>query len=149
MDIGLFWNAEAQRADFKLAAPDLVPDEGLETAVLVSLFTDRRAEGDGVPPGGTDDRRGWWGDAFAAVPGDRIGSKLWLLAREKLTPETLLRTREYAEEALAWLAEDGVLERVSVRVEKAGTEMLAFEVICHRHQSAPRKYRFEKFWGRN
>lgn len=74
----------------------------LKSAVWMSLGTDRRAENDDVLPGGDGDKRGWWGDSFRPR---RIGSRLWLLERQKITADTLLRAEEYAAEALAWLTE--------------------------------------------
>ena len=70
----------------------------LKSAVWMSLGTDRRAENDDVLPGGDGDKRGWWGDSFRQR---RIGSRLWLLERQKITADTLLRAEEYAAEALA------------------------------------------------
>lgn len=95
----------------------------LETAIIVSLLTDRRAAPDDrlpddsitgpIPP----NRRGWCGDALAEVNGDRIGSRLWLLAREKQTEETRRRAIFYAQEALAWLIEDGHVLDVEIYAE--------------------------------
>ncbi len=94
--------------DLALSAGDLATDEGLATAISCSLFTDAEARpGDPLPDDG-DGRRGWFGDARARVAGDRIGSRLWLLARETITDATLARARVYGTEALAWLVEDGV-----------------------------------------
>lgn len=92
---------------------DLALDDGLNTAILISLFSDRRAEpSDELPdPGGS--RRGWWGDAVADGR-DRIGSRLWLLTRRKQTPETRQLFLEFTREALAWLIEDGVASTVEV-----------------------------------
>ena len=103
----------------------LALDDGLTTAVLCSLFTDRRAAPDDLRPGDAPERRGWALDLFN--PDDRWGSKLWLLAREKATGETLARARAYAEEALAWLIEDGLAARVEVLAEAQG-ERLALHI---------------------
>lgn len=91
---------------------DLKTDDGLETAVIISLFTDARADTDDILPDNSDDRRGWWGDSFADIAGDRIGSKLWLLAREKALPAVARRVETYAGEALNWLIIDGVASRI-------------------------------------
>ena len=114
MDIRTAYDAGTLALDFALDGADLATDEGLETAAAISLFTDRRAGRDDALPGGDDDRRGWWGDAFAGVEGDLIGSKLWLLGREKNLPEALNRARDYGAESLAWMVEDGIAERVEV-----------------------------------
>jgi phage gp46-like protein len=109
-DIALVWNNELMRADLAMSGPDLALDAGLQTAVTVSLLTDRQAlPGDVLP----DDNgpRGWWGDAYDAYP---IGSRLWLLRRSVLTQNTLNAAQDYAIEALQWLIDDGVVGSVSV-----------------------------------
>lgn len=146
-DIGLTWDVMEATGDVAVAANDLVRDDGLQTAVLLSLFTDRRAEqGDQLPDGETD-RRGWWADAVPVVDGDRHGSRLWLLARAKQTSATLERAERYAREALAWLLEDQVAERVDVLAEFARSGMLALTVTIYRPRADPVRYRFDQAWG--
>lgn len=132
--------------DLVVSGPNLAEDDGLETAVVLSLFTDRRAE-DGDPlPGNAEDRRGWWGDSFPSAPGDRIGSRLWLLNREKQIPVVLTRAREYALEALQWLVDDGVARAINVTAEivRAGVLGLGIEIV--RSDAPVARYRFETFW---
>lgn len=118
----------------------------LVRAVLVSLFTWRRANPDDALPG--DQRQGWWGDSFPTVPNDRIGSRLWLLSRAKLLPETVNRAREYAEEALRWLVEDGVASRVEVQAERRGLDGLALAVsVFKTGGNVPLNIRFTDVWG--
>lgn len=113
-DIRLTWDNAKGAADFRTVKNDLEADDGLETAVLLSLYTDRRAEpNDALPDGGTD-RRGWWADAVPVVSGDLFGSRLWLLSRSKQTPDVLARAEEYALEALQWLLDDKVVESVEI-----------------------------------
>ena len=119
----------------------LAEDDGLRTAVLLSLFLDRRAgTQDPLPDAGTPDRRGWVGDALAAVPGDRIGSRLWLLRRAKASEATRLRAEAMAREALAWLVQDGVAERIAVQAELQGSppDRIALAVTLHRGGAARR-----------
>jgi phage gp46-like protein len=116
-DLALNWDPGNQRADMAVAGGDLAVDEGLRTAVIISLLTDRRAPSDAVPPDGSGDRRGWWGDLPFDAPdappaGDQIGSLLWLLSREKQIPETARRAEGYAREALQWMIDDGVASAV-------------------------------------
>jgi phage gp46-like protein len=64
--------------DLVLAGQDLARDDGLESAVRLSLFTDRRAKPEQLHAG--DDRsdlRGWWGDIHPAVADDESSSLLW------------------------------------------------------------------------
>lgn len=121
-------------------------DEPLVRAVVISLFTWRRANPDDDLPG--DLRQGWWGDSFPVVPNDKIGSRLWLLSRAKLTSETVVRAREYAEESLAWLVKDGIAARVVVEAERHGLSTLA--LACRVFKSdgkQPLDIRFTDVWG--
>ena len=90
--------------------------DSLSRAVVISLFTWQRAsQSDEVD---NDQLMGWWGDTFAENKGDKIGSKLWLLLRQKVTEETLNRAQEYAYESLKWLIDDGICSDITVNVER-------------------------------
>ena len=110
------------------AAGDIATDSGLRAAVIVSLFTDRRAANDDEIPDGTDDRRGSWQDQYLEDPNDLQGSRLWLLSREKQLPSVLTRAKEYAEEALQWLVDDGVATAVTVTPSWASNGWLDLRV---------------------
>jgi phage gp46-like protein len=104
----------SDKGDFDLVIEDndLLGDEGLTTAITVSLFSDRLALADDrLPefmPGQTSDRRGWWGDLVRLDGRESpIGSRLWLLSREKELQETVNRAQEYAAESLEWLRNAG------------------------------------------
>lgn len=141
-DLALSWNPDLAEADLTLAGLDLATDEGLESAVIISLFTDRRAAPDDVLPEGLDDRQGWWGDTFADVDGDQIGSRLWLLRRAKRTVESQRKAIEYVQEALAWLVEDGVAASTSTTAEWLGDSGLALTVAIVRPAGAPAQFKF-------
>jgi len=119
MDFLLAWNNDAQSADWAFDGNDLVTDDSLRSAVVISLGTDRLAEATDVIPDGSNNRRGWWGDmpldgqAAAGKP-DLIGSRLWLLRRATQTERTERLAEQYCREALAWLIEDGVAAKVDV-----------------------------------
>lgn len=94
----------------------LVEGRDLETAVLISLFTDAAAKpGDDVPPG--ELRRGFWADVHAPDR-DVWGSRLWLLERSKVTRENILRAKEYCDEALAWMVRDQLASAVLVETSR-------------------------------
>lgn len=67
------------------------PLDPLTRAVVISLFTWRRAE----PDDNADVPMGWWGDTWPAVQNDRYGSRLWLLQRSKLTNQLVQTVRGY------------------------------------------------------
>lgn len=125
-DLALVWNADALAADLLLANGQLATDDGMRTAILISLFSDARAADDETLPEQGGDRRGWWGDAYArdarpdagtARDVNRIGSLLWLLSRSKITTRVLVQAQQACEEALAWLVRDGIASAVRVVIE--------------------------------
>ncbi|WP_448660291.1 phage GP46 family protein [Sphingomonas sp. CJ99] len=114
-DIALVFRADDWTADLMLADGQLAADDGLRTAILLSMFTDARARPDDALADGADPR-GWWGDGFASVENDAIGSRLWLvLERGKALASTALRARDIVREALAWLIDDRVASAVDVQ----------------------------------
>ena len=126
-------------------------DGGLETAVLLSLFLDARAQPDDELPDGEDDPRGYWADAFSSdeetpVILDRWGSRLYLLRRSALTDETVNRAREYALEALEWFKTDGVASAIRVKTEAQPPETLAIGVEIDDQKGGTRRFDFA--WDR-
>lgn len=152
MDLKMEFRPDTLTADLGRDGDLLAVDESLVTAVIVSLFTDRRADPDDRVPGDATDRRGWWGDAVpplvdgAEPDGDRIGSRLWLLSREKQLPEVVTRARDYAREALQWMIDDGVADRVDVTADIARPGVLALDVTLHRPDGATLDSRFDYAW---
>jgi phage gp46-like protein len=152
-DIAFFYSEATMTADFGLEAGELSLDAGLRSAVVISLFTDRRAEPDDrLPDGAGGDRRGWWGDlappTVGGVPmdGDRIGSRLWLLSREKQVQEVLNRAREYAAEALQWLIDDGIAQDVEIETSFDRPGLLALLVTITRPPGDAVEFRFSTTW---
>ncbi|MGI8839772.1 MAG: phage GP46 family protein [Caulobacteraceae bacterium] len=133
-------------ADIFMAGADLAGDDGMRTAVVISLFTDARAGDDDVLPQPGGDRRGWWGDTYAEIPGDVTGSKLWLLDREKQLPSVLSRAQEYAGAALAWLVDDGVASAVKVVASFPVRGWLGLSVTVERPSGQARQ-QFDFTWA--
>lgn len=129
--------------DISVADGALVEGADLRNAVVLSLFCDRRAEDDDALPDVTGSRRGWWGDALT---GRRIGSRLWLLSREKQLREVVNRAREYAQEALQWLIDDGVVDDLVVEAEIVAAGMLGLAVRIFRPGENPEIYRYSYLW---
>ena len=124
---------------------DVASDEGLRTAVEISLFTDRRAEEGDVIPDGTDNPRGHWADEFLPDPEDKVGSRLWLLERAKITNELRTRVELYIREALEWMISDGVVEKVGVETEIVDAQLF-YLVTLERPEGDPVKFRFPHVW---
>ena len=118
-------------------------DDDLTRAVINSLFCWRRAADDDDLPGVS--RYGWWGDTFEVD--DKFGSRLWLLSREKITDQTPLQAKEYAEEALQWLIDDGVAADVVVTVERATFDRLDMSVTITKPSDTTESLRFQNMWS--
>ncbi|MFM0689229.1 phage GP46 family protein [Paraburkholderia strydomiana] len=127
-DISVIWDVDNSRGDWKFIAPALVTGNDLPSAVLVSIFTDRAANPDDAIPDGTGDPRGWWGDIGEDKP---IGSRLWLLDRSKQTQEVLNNARDYINEALQWLVDDGVVASTDVQTQWVRDTFLGAQVTLY------------------
>lgn len=136
-------------ADLALDGLGLTEEGGLETAVILSLFTDRRAADDDTLPDGSEDRRGWWGDLVPLYPDQPLGSRLWLLYREKQLPVVLERARAYAEEALAWLVQCGAAARVGVTASNPRSGWLVLDVAIEAPDQGPQTYQYSWEWMRH
>lgn len=148
-DIALVWDGYA--GDVDLNGLDLLGDDGLETAVVISLGTDRLAEDGDRIPDGSDDRRGWWGDTYADVVGDKIGTRSWLLG-DAVTVQQVLQNQElFIKEALQWMIADNIARAVDVTIEAvqvgvSSSYWLTAQVKIHRPNKQPFNYRFKSFW---
>ena len=112
-DIALVWSNVDGAADLSIIDNDIATDRGLVTAALLSLMLDAPAQDGDVPPSGDpNDTRGWWGDEFADVPGDKYGCRLWLLGRAKATQATALLANQYIAEGLQWFLDDKVASSI-------------------------------------
>ncbi|BCF96641.1 hypothetical protein PPGU19_012100 [Paraburkholderia sp. PGU19] len=125
-DISITWDASNGRGDWTMNGPVLATGNDIETAILISIFSDRMAEPDDVIPDGTNDPRGWWADD--EVP---IGSRMWLLQRAKQTGTTLQRAYDYLAEALKWMVDDGVVGRFDISTQWVRTGMLGAVIVAY------------------
>lgn len=126
---------------------DIARDDGLETSVNISLFTDARATPDLIPAElPKDDLRGWWGD-ISNPPGDKTGSLLWLLKREKQTASTLARAKQYCREALKWMLEDRVASRLEVAAQYVATGWMQITIDIYRPTGEAVRYRYNYEWA--
>lgn len=117
----------------------------LRRAVTISLFSWRRANDDDELD--DSDRQGWWGDSVPTVAGDQQGSRLWLLRRRTLVPDTFKDAKSYAEEALAWMIEDGIVAAVTVTVELNGINGMRMLVLLTEENGETLQLAFEDTWS--
>lgn len=147
-DIKLFFDTYLLTGDVKYQNGDLVREEGLETAVMISLYTDRRASESDILDD-PNDKRGWWGDLVPDT-GDRIGSKLWQHDRDKSTDQNIIKIKQAVKECLQWMIDDGVANKIEVTAEKFG-EAYNYRLgittkIYRRFSDKPYIIKFDDLW---
>jgi phage gp46-like protein len=131
----LKWDNEVGAARLQLADDGTLADDGgIETLVLLSIFTDVEATQAEIAAAGLDEQRGWWAHADSlrdpATP--KMGSKLWLLRREKTLLATFRRAEVYVLDALAWLKKQGIAETIQVTATRPRPGWLSLEIIITR-----------------
>lgn len=97
----------------------------LQTAVVMLLFTDARAETNQITWADGGDRRGWVGDGFdidVANGEAPLGSTLWLYRRRELTDGTAMQVKAEALRALQPLLAQGAVARIDVQATMVRTE---------------------------
>ncbi|HCR0195809.1 TPA: phage GP46 family protein [Enterobacter roggenkampii] len=114
----------------------------LTRAVVISLFTHRRAD----PDDNVDVPMGWWGDTWPVVANDRYGSKLWLLQRSKLTNGLVNTVRSYLRDALQWMQVDGVVTRIDIDIQRTGINELGNKIVLWR-RDGPVTISFNDLWS--
>jgi phage gp46-like protein len=155
-DIKARFIEDFQEFDIKFENGDLERELGLETAVWMSMFTDRRAKIDDQLDD-INDRRGWWGDDLNEDDTDIIGSRLWLLARSKTTSEVVGLAKRYVEEALDWLIVDEVASKIEVNASRqdrrggettgADSDVLAIQVKVFKDDGSATTFKFDDLWS--
>lgn len=98
---------------------DLAVTNGLETAILVSLFTDRRAHESEMRD--LMKRRGWIGDPYSEIArgnGDKTGygSGYWLYEQARLNGETERGMYFETLDALKWLSDSDLALAVDAQL---------------------------------
>lgn len=145
-DISLIWDPAHARGDWQVEAGQITIGGDLETAVLVSLFTDRVLPPDAQSPDRSTDPRGWWADTYRGQP---IGSLLWTLSRAVKTSATALLStvQGMCQDALAWLISDGVAATISVKTFWESPTMIGIIVVIT--ESAGNVSTFKYSWAWN
>lgn len=145
-DLAIAWDAENARGDWQMDGPSLALGNDLETAILVSLFTDRVAAPGYVPTDGTNDPRGWWADSYT---GDPIGSRLWQLDRAiKSNSTKTLRTAElYCREALQWLVSDNIVTAFTVNAWWVTPTRLGIRIVVTQPPGTTQTFQYSWAWS--
>lgn len=116
----------------------------LYRAVEISLFSWSRAELDDKLD--DEQRMGWWGDSFPAVAGDKIGSRLWLLRRQTITPELLRQAEGFVRASLQWMIDDALVRAIDVEVSAPGRARVDLTVTLSDDGGPMPPFNFDDIW---
>lgn len=142
-DIRLYHYVTVSDINMDETGLDVEMDAGLETAVLISLFTNRRANTDDILPNNSNDPGGWHGDVTMDIP---IGSRLWLLSRAKTEREIPAIAEEYIREALKWMLDDNVARKIDVVCTREEKDILKMDIGIYRPEAEPVFYTYYYNW---
>lgn len=125
MDLKISWDGVAFSGDFLPGAND----DGIETAILISLFSDARARDDDSLPETETNRRGWWGAEL--LDPEQFGCRWWMRWREKQIAETAAQFVDDARDALAWMIASGVALSMEIDAAWVRRGVLGFAIVFH------------------
>ena len=93
---------------------DFALTDGLDTAILLSIFAEKRASKEKV----TDPlkRRGHFSNEFANIEGYQVGSTQWLFTEQSENSESNTTQLENSvKDGLRWLVDDKICKKVIVK----------------------------------
>lgn len=113
--------ADWSQWDVLFDGQDLHTESSLETAILISVWTDARV----------GDERGWWGDQYQAKP--IAECKLWTLLGKPANSDNVSLGIRYVQQACQWLLDDTWLTSLQVSGEAqrdttSGLHIFAFRL---------------------
>jgi phage gp46-like protein len=91
---------------------DLEKDYSFGTTIALSIIGRRRATAAEVAT--PENRGGWIGNILADVAGFEAGSKGWLLRQSRMRSNTHASMKNYHQEALEWMKEDGLAKEIII-----------------------------------
>ena len=118
------------------AAGDFEQENGLDTAVLLSLFAEGRS----------DNRGGWWGNELSEVSGFQLGSSLWDISRQNNNQNTRIALIDEIERALSWLVEDSVASSVAAENTSMEGGLARFAITINNFEGGQIRGPFSLFW---
>ena len=129
--------------DFQLDGNgDILTADFFDTALLMSIFCERRAAESEIPPAQL--RRGWIGNE-SNNDGFENGSKLWLYEQSRVTRTTLQEIASVVQNGLQWFVDDGLAISINVSAKLQNNNII-IEVEIMRPNSTV-DFRYFEFWS--
>lgn len=119
--------------DVRVASGSLAIDDGLSTAVYLSLF------GGNGSDDGTDATAPlqWWGNRLETEPARKVRSAMQALIKASaLNSASLLRIEQAGARDLAWLVDQGLAEAIAVECSILGVDRIAIAIKIQTGQRA-------------
>ena len=120
---------------------DILTDDFFDTAILYSLFGERRASSSEVSEARL--RRGWIGSEGAPFEN---GSKLWLLTQARITRTILSRLEDEAVKALEWMVTDNIAVAITDVTATVSNGKVALNLTIERSTDNVER-RFFELWN--
>lgn len=147
MDIALVMQPDSLHADIELRKGAPIIDDGLQTAVYMSLFSDAFDSNEVAG--------GWWGDLLEeAIPARssskkaqaaasaKLGSRIWTLSRAKVLPGIEKTVEGYCLNALQWLKDYKIAEAITCVVTILSGHNILMEIGISQPGKDTTEYRF-------
>jgi phage gp46-like protein len=135
-DMKFFYEAKTAEtlgpADIKVDGFALARETAFETSIVISLFTDARADSGDDLPSTYKFKSGYFGSELTKF---NIGSRLWTLGRSKITPSTISESVQYIKDALAWMIIDEIADGVEAKGKRTGARQIDFAVKITRRNA--------------
>lgn len=142
-DIKLTQNGTTKLWDISFDSDgDIEMTEGLETAVLMSILCEKRADADEITA--PEFRRGDWSNTLNDDTDYEVGSKLWLLDVARAIQESANLGESAIEEGLQWMIDDNIIKSVTVESSISGNE-LTFTVKVEKSDNKFEEYLFNNY----
>ena len=116
--------------DIEFVAGQPVMDQGLETAVYISLFS-----GD------------WWGNAISEQ-NEKLESNLEEIYNRNLSNKTRLDAEEYVRKALEWMISLGIAKRIDVSASLPTPGWLGLEITIIEPNGSEQNFRYSINWAK-
>ena len=147
-DLSFVYDADKGFADLIIQDGDFLTGNDLETAIGLSLFTDRRATDSEISDFqtgvlGRQSRRGYWANSYRDTP---QGSGLWLLSRSKHVELTRSQAESFASDSLQWLVNDGIASSVDVVAALDGASGMSLSVSVAKPTGEDLNYKYQFAW---
>lgn len=136
-DILLKYHQKEGFFDIETGETDLSTVDGLETTVVVLLFTDARAAPEEVRA--VDKRRGWVGNILRSR---ELGGMLWLVSQAKNTREIRNRIINWAENSLQPLVDENLATSVVATADVQGVRGILLSIRIEVIEGETRDFEF-------